>query len=589
VPTFESSGCNGNVRALEQRDTLVRWGRRVGIVVAAVALSYGGYRGYGIWRTQHLEKQVRQFVSAGEYQSAVLVARRLLDLNADNLTASRAMAEMAERSGRVEAVQWRKRIAQLEPNVPANQLALIKAALGFGQTDLARHILSTVAEPARKSVDYHQLAAALALTQQDRTKAEAEFRAALALEPNNRLLALNVAALQLTSQDPANIEQGRADLAALTADAAVRLPALRALAGDAVARKDLEAARNWATQLHADPRADFADELLHFRAVEGTDLASHALEALKTKAAAKPNTAAELITWLNRNGMAVVALDWSSRLPKEIAEAQPVPLAIAEAYSFMQDWPGLQALVEGKNWGEFEGMRLAVESHALHRLSPSERPSMHTQTVWRAALKAAEKQPAQLIAIAQLAEGWGYRGNAEEAWWMIANSNENSKAGLSALQRLYRTQLDTRGLLKVAKRALELNPLDVVAANNCASLGLLLSGDSTARRLAAKLHTEHPKNRAFAATYAYALHTEGKYAEGLEVIERLKDQELRHPAIAAYYVVMLTDNGKLEQARSFLGDANRATLLPEEQKLLATATRKLLAAATADLPGVAAK
>ena len=139
MPIFESSGCNGNVRALEQRDFLVRWGQRLGIVVVLAALSFGGYCGYGAWRTQHLEKQVQQFVSAGEYQSAVLVARRLLDLNADNLTAARAMAEMAERAGRVDAVQWRKRIAHLEPNVPANQLALIKAALGFGQTDLAQH------------------------------------------------------------------------------------------------------------------------------------------------------------------------------------------------------------------------------------------------------------------------------------------------------------------------------------------------------------------------------------------------------------------------------------------------------------------
>jgi uncharacterized protein YciW len=52
---------------------------------------------------------------------------------------------------------------------------------------------------------------------------------------------------------------------------------------------------------------------------------------------------------------------------------------------------------------------------------------------------------------------------------------------------------------------------------------------------------------------------------------------------------MLTDNGKLDQARSFVADANRATLLPEEQKLLSNATRKLLAATSAALPGVAAK
>ena len=201
---------------------------------------------------------------------------------------------------------------------------------------------------------------------------------------------------------------------------------------------------------------------------------------------------------------------------------------------------------------------------------------METETAWQSALKTAQLHPEQLISIAQLAQGWGYNTETEEAWWLVANSKTSAKTGLSALQRFYQAKQDTHGLLRVAKRALELNPGDLAAANNCASFGLLLSGDSTSRRLAAKLHFEHPANRAFAATYAYALHIEGKYAEALKVIESLQEPELRYPAIAAYYVIMLTDNDRLDRARLFLPDANRAILLPEEKKLLAAAARKLL-------------
>ncbi len=285
--------------------------------------------------------------------------------------------------------------------------------------------------------------------------------------------------------------------------------------------------------------ANFRDALLYFQAVEGTDAAASALSALQTKAATAPETTAELITWLNRHGMAQVATNWRSSLPAKLLETQPVPLAMAESFSFLQDWKGLRDLVEGKDWGPFESLRLAVESHALDRLSPPERPSVETQTVWRAALKAAQTKPEQLIAIAQLAEGWGYQPEAEEAWWTIANSNDNARAALSALQRLYNRKRDTPGLLRVAKRAVELNPADLIATNNCASLGLLVSADSTSRRLALKLHTEHPTNDAFAAIYAFALHTEGKLAEGLKILETLKEEELRNPPVAAYYVVML--------------------------------------------------
>ena len=260
-----------------------------------------------------------------------------------------------------------------------------------------------------------------------------------------------------------------------------------------------------------------------------------------------------------------------------------MPLAIAESFSFLQDWTGLRAWVDGKNWGVVESLRLAVESHALHRLSPADEPSMASQVAWHAAVKAAQTRPEQLIAIAQLAEGWGYEAQAEETWWLIANSAKNTRPALSALQRLYQKKQDTRGLWRVAKRALELNPDDLIAANNCASLGLLLSGDNTSRRLALKLHSEHPTNRAFTATYAYALQTEGRGTEGLQLLERLKEEELQYPSIAAYYVVLLVENGKLERARTFLAHAKRATLLPEEQALLRAATQKLLASAAPEL------
>jgi hypothetical protein len=57
----------------------------------------------------------------------------------------------------------------------------------------------------------------------------------------------------------------------------------------------------------------------------------------------------------------------------------------------------------------------------------------------------------------------------------------------------------------------------------------------------------------------------------------LQEAELRYPAIAAYYFVMLVENGNIERAQSFLPAANQAALLPEERKLLTDATRKLLA------------
>jgi Flp pilus assembly protein TadD len=578
----ERDESSGSVREIARREFFRRWGIRCSIAAAFAATAYGGFRVYASWREDHLARQTQQFVERGDYRSAVLVARRLLDLDPGNLAALEAMAEMAENAGRVDAVTWRTRIAQVDPGVTENQLRLAKTALRFRQLAIVENILRSLPESARQGARYHQLAGAQALSQGDPDAAERHFAEAVAAEPTNPQLVLNLATLRLASRDRIEAEDSRASLARLVNEPSVRTEALRALAADALAHSKRDDAAKWAAQLKHAEGSTFSDVLLYFQAVQATDAAAAALEELKSTAAQSPATAAELITWLNRHQMAVVAAHWGAALPAEIRDVQPVPLAIAETYSFQEDWTGLQEWVEDKNWGEYESLRLAVHSHALHRLAPSGRVSTDKQTVWRAALRAAHRRPEQLVAIARLAEGWGYGDDAEEAWWMVANTSDQGRTGLSALQRLYKANQNTRGLWRVARRAIELNPGDIVAANNCASLGLLLTGDSTSRRLAAKLHAQHPTNRAFAATYAFALQTEGKLAEALQLMESLKEEELRHPSIAAYYFVMLVESGNMARARNFLAHAKRANLLPEERELLTAATRKLLASETAD-------
>jgi predicted Zn-dependent protease len=575
VQSSGSNDCFGNVRALERRDFLKRWGRRLTFAVLVAIVAFGGYRGYGVWRKRHLSQQAQDFLAQKDYQSAVLVARHLLQLDPASIAACRIMAETAELAGKRDALSWREQVAALEPRA-ANKIALASTALRFAQFDLAHRTLDAVDIPGRANTKYHQLAGALAIAEKKTAVAETEFAAALELEPNNEQLALNLASVRLTLPDPETQAKARTELTRLAKLKTVRLEALRALTSDALAHTSAGDAQKWATELRAEKGTTFADLLLYVEASKTSSRADIAVHDAETNAAGSPARAAALITWMNRHEMATTARDWALSLPKEILNAQPVPLAVAESYSFLQDWNGLHAWVDEKDWGNDEFFRLAVLSHALHHLTPGDRASMESQTAWAAALKATKNRPDRLAAIAELAEGWDYADEAADAWWLIANGNENAKEALTALQRLYKAKQNSHGLLRVAKRALELNPADLVAANNCASLGLLLTGDSSARRLATKLHAENPTNPAFRSTYAFALFTEGRTSEALREMELLKEPQLRHPAIAAYYFVMLVENGKMERAHSFLSAANKAQLLPEEQQLLTAATRKLL-------------
>lgn len=573
---FESSDCFGNVRALERRDFCRRWARRIAVFVLIAAFSLGGYRVYGVWRRHHLSQQAQEFLIRQDYQSAALVARELLQLDPNNVSACRVMAETAELAGRREALAWREQVLALGPGNAVDEVALALAQFQFGQLDLARKTLDTVDAAGRANIKYHQLAGVLAVSEKRTALAESEFAAALQLDPRNQQLALNLATVQLASTEPSTREKARADLARLADQSSLRVESLRALTSDALANNSPVAAQKWATLLRTEKGATLSDHLLCVEAAQKSGDAPDALHDAEAIAAKSSAMAAVLISWMNRYGMAKDSLAWGCALPKEILNGRPVPLAVAEAYTFIQDWNGLHAWVDGKNWGEDEFLRLAVLSHALHHLTPNNHSSMESQTAWSAALKATKNRTDRLKAIAQLAEGWDYADDAEEAWWLIANGNENSKEALTALQRLYNSKQNSHGLLRVAKRALELNPGDLVAANHCASLGLLLNGDSSARRLATKLHAENPADPAFNSTYAFALFTEGKTSEALRQMDSLKEAQLHHPAIAAYYFVILVENGKMERAHSYLSAANMAQLLPEEQQLLTSATRKLL-------------
>jgi predicted Zn-dependent protease len=580
----DNSSCS--VREVARREFLIRWGARLGVAVLLVAISYGGYRGYAFSRQSRLERQGRAFFERQDYQSAALVARRLLQLDDQNVVACRLMAEMAEMANRPEAVSWRQRVAHFEPKKSENRIALAAAAVHFGQLDLAEKVLEGVSSSDSQSVRFHEIRGALALAQRQPLVAEQHFRAALAIDPTNNRTALNVAIVGLAGTAE-RADTSRQELARLTEVSAVSLEALRALTTDALARHDRATAQSWAGKVIAHGSSTLSDQLVYLTSCEAAD--AEVLTNAKKMAATSAAKAAELLTWMNRHAMAADARDWGNSLPEQIRKAQPVPLAIAESYSFLQDWAGLRNWITTMNWGECESLRLAVESHASHHLEGDGPNSTESQTLWRAALKAAHNRAEQLTAIAHLAEGWGYLAEAEEAWWTVANGSDNPAAALAVLQRYYKATQDTRGLLRVAKRAFELNPGDLIAANNCASLGLLLTGDSTARRLATKLYSEHPANAAFAATYAFALHLEGKTADALRVLQALKEEHLRNPAIAAYYFVMLVDNGQIERAKLFADIARTATLLPEEQQLLAAATRKLADAETAGLARTVAR
>jgi len=118
----------------------------------------------------------------------------------------------------------------------------------------------------------------------------------------------------------------------------------------------------------------------------------------------------------------------------------------------------------------------------------------------------------------------------------------------------------------------ELRPGDPETENNLAQLSLLLDLDKQrARSLAKKVFERDPANAAFASTYAFSLYTQGQYAQALQAFQNVKEEDMRAPAVAAYYGIVLMASGDKAKARQFLELGQKATLLPEERELLSRA------------------
>lgn len=566
---------DGNVAAIARREALLKAGRWLALISVLVALGYGTFRVYAGWHERHLAAQARAFLDRQDYASAALAARRVLQLDEQNLTACRVMAELSEAANRPEAVNWRERIAQLDPQPAENQFTLAAAALRFGQPELAGKVLAALPATARDSARYHSLAAAFAIGENQTTAAEAHLAAVVQLQPQDVQAQLSLATLRVSARDPAVANAACETLARLSAQPAIRLSALRSLASEALARNDRARAEECALALCATAGANASDALLLLESRQGTERAAATLAEIERRARGSSEAAAALITWMNRHEQAAAALAWAHALPDKIARANPVPLAVAESYSVTQDWSGLLATVSDVSWGESEFLRLAVQSHGLRRRQGVGRETLEPAALWRSAVKAVQGRPERLAALAQLADGWGYAAEAEAAWWMIADGDANQKSALRALDQHYQKARNSHGLLRVAQRAHELDPSDEVAANNCASLGLLLGRNEAAPRLAGKLYAKDPTSSVRVATYAFALHVQHRSADGLKLLDGLKEEQLRTPAIAAYYVVLLVDTEQMERAKRFLGLAQNAALLPEEQELLAEARRKI--------------
>jgi thioredoxin-like negative regulator of GroEL len=536
-------------------------------LILLIGTIWGGHDLYVRWQEKRLVRRATFDVEHGDERDASLAARSILQMKPSSASASRIMAELAERAGERAALDWRRMVVELAPHSVDDELALVRCAIQFNDIPTAERTLGAVDENSRNSSGYHEASALVAQSRRQDEKADSEWSEALRLKPDDKSYQLQLGVLRLRANQPERRATGEAMLAALRSDPGKRSAATRALLNAAVARRqDPRKLVELASELQAYPEATWTDRLVFLDLLHATqDPQFFAyLTELEQKAGEDPGSLGALLSWMTRSRLNLLALDYAKTLPIELLQKWPVPVALADVFVQLNQWQELEAMTAKAQWNRFDFLRHAYLARALREQGKS----AAAEHEWAIAAKQASEQSDFLTVLVQTASEWKWENESTDLLWSLSKRPEKQKEAFLALYRNYAKSADTQGLYRVLARLSELDATNLDVQNNRAQVSLLLDANpSEARRLAADVYNKSPKNPAYITTFAYSLLTQGNAKEAVRIMSSLSAEQLGEPTISAYYGICLAAAGD-EKARSYLDFGKQANLLPEEKALV---------------------
>lgn len=540
--------------------------------IALLLAGYASYRGYKVWKRNHMMSLARDYLAKSDGRNAFLCVQQVVRSDPNNLEACRMMADFSEVARSPQAILWRARVVELDPKPLTNRVAWAMTALKLGDVGLAQKAIESVDAADRKAVLYHRAAGAVAYSARQYAEAEAHLAELVRLEPTNLVTQLDLAALRLYKTDPQAAAQARTTLEGLSANPAVRTESLRRLEEDALSRKQMDNALALSRQLLRQTNSTFRDRVLHLTIlhIARNPEQDAFLAGLQKEAQDSPPKIADLATWMVTSEQAPKAMAWIRTIPPAVRTNQPVPIVEAECHRALQDWPGLLTALDDQAWGDLDFLRLAYRTQAFR----AQKSEANMKNEWHRTMEATEQRLGRLAMLLRTTTAWAWLAEQEEILWTIVNRFPSEKWALKELaDRLY-TAGQTQSLVTLFSRAAQMDPNNLGFKNNLATSALLLNAmERKPHELAQEVYQKAPTNSAYASTYAFSLHMQQKTAEALKILEQLTPQQLEDPGIAAYYGVILKASGNTAKARKYLELASKARLLPEEKKLVEQARR----------------
>ena len=550
------------------------WLLLVGSLTFAAVHWKGAMLGYYHRWTQNMHaRRAIQAFERKDYEHAIIDGRRALDFDPFDIETNRIIAKSREAQGSDEAIPWRARLNIIRPGDVENSIAWALDALKAGAAETADDALSALKRADRNSAEYHDVAAQVAIAKLDPATAESHWSTAVRLVPSSADYRLKLAVIQANSNSEALRASSRKTLLALAEIPEHRIVALRALLESALTRREFPEAHEFADRLTSSPGSLFTDRLRRLtvlRAQDASDAPKY-LETLRDESLKNPEQLAQLLRWMNQEGLPLLVSDWVPALPPEVVSRPPVCLAIAETYGRNRDWTKLRAFVDKTSWKDFEHMRLAHLSHALENFGNV----VAAETTWGRAITECHDRPDLLASLVRLAQSWRSDQWVELALRRLSADERTPLWMLDAMWEVARKAGDSAELLRLSRLIVNARPKNPEARNNFIRLTLLRREDEAAtHKLAAIFFKERPKELPRAVTYSLSLFLQGRLLEAKDTLASFPEPELRQPESALYYGIFLHASGDTAKSQEFLRLAHTGPLLRDEEELIARVKRE---------------
>jgi tetratricopeptide (TPR) repeat protein len=529
---------------------------------------------YPWWAQRNAISMARQWIAAGRLNYAAEAVQKALGKSPHEPELWMLAAELARLNGQKSMeVEYAHEAAQLQPEKSKYVLGWASAALRADMQDVAEKALASVSVRELDQSSFAQrLLGELARRKRQEEGAISHFEAALRIDGTGAINEIPLGLCLIASQNDAQRRRGLSLLEKWTADREWGAGALQILLNDAMQRNDLPAMVKRAEALRAHPRCTVGDMPNCLSALVRSDGNKYAEVILQLKQAhlASPESAAQLIGWLNQIGRSAEALEWLRSLPEENVRRPPLSVAKAEALRTTENWTALRDWTATGDWGrDLDFLRWAYGLRAQRALGQDGLAA----ELWRNLQSHAEANGVHALFAGSSLYSWGMVDEAEALWWLAAGQNNNlAVEALGTLARHYQVRRDAAGQYRVFNQLHDMHPRDDDVTNNFVFFAALTGNrELVVGQLARENLARHPDNQIYRATRGFVLLQNGQTDEARKLIEPLAAEVGRSSAVAFVYGLYLAKTGERDKAREILHCLDPALLTLREIALIKTA------------------